>query len=244
MKKVAIICAIPQESRPILSRLHNPVKGRLHNMPVWTSQSPELQVFLAQSGIGTARAAAAARELISFAAPDLVISTGFCGALKPGLQRGDLVVAEKLFTCSTALRPFEVTLDRRFWELIGESGFQPGTFITTEKMEAKSRIAPLVDAGCRNPVLEMESSAVASVCKSCDTPFVAIRAVSDTADQDPQPICARLFNAEMKISVIQTVKALLATPQMTRQLLQLYVDAGAAGKSLGKAIEYTVGRLL
>jgi len=246
MNRIALLCAVPQERRPILRRLANPSRGKLKEIPIWSCVSSNLHITLAETGIGTARAAKAAEEIIRHIAPDIVISTGFCGAVRPGLRRGDIVLAERILAYTTSLQPATVTLDRTLLDILGSPGkiiFNSGTFITTHNMVAKSRIAPLLDNQYPNPVLEMESHAIAEVCCNRGIPFAAVRAVSDTADQDPQPVCGKIFTADMEISMIKLMKSVITAPQITRKLLRLYLDTESAGKSLAEAVEFSLERL-
>lgn len=246
MMKVALICAIPQESRPILRQLGCFSRVRLGNLFVWSGASANLQLILAESGMGMDHAAEAAQNIIKFAPPDIVISTGFCGAIRPGLRRGDVILAENILTYDTALRPTSAFCDRTLLERLSPSGattFHRGTFITTSAMVAKSQIAASLDEQIRFPVLEMESNAVAEVCNRSGIPFVAIRVVSDTAEQDPHAVCSKIFAADMKISMIKLLKAIVTAPLITRDLIRLAIDATAAGTSLAQTIEFSLGKL-
>lgn len=246
MIKVAIICAIPQESRPILRRLGFLSRVRSDELTLWSGTTADMQVTLAESGIGITRAAAAAKTIIQYAAPDIIISAGFCGAVNPGLHRGDIVFAEKIFTLTAGLQPSKATIDSDFLKLSDAAGrpdFLRGTFITTAAMVAKTWFAPLVDDRISNPVLEMESHAVAEVCQDNGIRFAGLRAVSDTAANDPQPVCSKLFDHEMKLSMVKLLLTVATSPLSVRRLFRLYVDTAAAGGSLAEAIKFSLGTL-
>lgn len=83
-----------------------------------------------------------------------MISTGFCGALDPGLKIGDIVVAGANEICS---------VDR-----------------VAETAEEKHRLRK--ETGAR--IVEMEYAAVASMAQRWGVPCKAIRVVSDTAQED------------------------------------------------------------
>lgn len=246
MKTIAIICAIPQESRPILRRLAAHRRTSLQGIPLWQSESSGQQLFLVESGMGTARATAAAESVIGQIAPDLVISAGFCGALLPGLDRGAIVLAERLLAypdlrCSAAVSIDQTLLTRL--AAPADKTLHRGTFITTPMLVAKNRVRTLLDEQLAHPVLEMESHAVGTVCARRGVPFAAIRAVSDGADQDPHLDCSKIFAADMKISIMQILKAIIVEPALGRRLLQLRQDAGVAGNSLAQAVALSLGRL-
>jgi adenosylhomocysteine nucleosidase len=88
-----------------------------------------------------------------------VISTGFCGALDPALEIGEILS----WTESSGSRPLFVTTDQ---------------VIVT----AKNKQALREKTGAR--VVDMESEAVAQKAAEWGLPFRYIRAVSDTADED------------------------------------------------------------
>ena len=54
----------------------------------------ERQVAVVLSGIGKERAVEAASRAVESFQPDLIVSAGFAGGVKPGLRSGDLVTPE------------------------------------------------------------------------------------------------------------------------------------------------------
>jgi len=88
----------------------------------------------------------------------------------------------------------------------------------------------------------MNGLAVAEGCNYRDIPAV-FRIVSDSIDRDPQPVCSKIFAADMKVSMIKILKPVITAPLRTRKLLQMHVDAEAAGNSLAEAIEFSLERL-
>jgi len=219
---------------------------QLNDIPIWNCFTSTLHVTLAETGIGMRRATQAAREIIRFTKPDIVISTGFCGALRTGLRRGDIVIAEKILAYPPALQSSSASLDRNLLDILSGAGkvnTNLGTFISTQVMMEKDRLAPLVDDQLQNPVLEMESHALAEVCAGNGIPFAAVRAVSDTAEYDPQPVCSKIFTDDMSVSLTKLLRAAVADPLIIRELLQLHSAARSAGNSLAEAIVSSLEKL-
>ncbi|MDD2856981.1 MAG: hypothetical protein PHU01_15805, partial [Desulfuromonadaceae bacterium] len=54
------------------------------------------EIYLIQSGMGFDNAARAAEITIEACKPELIISTGFCGAISDNLKTGDIVVAKTI----------------------------------------------------------------------------------------------------------------------------------------------------
>lgn len=246
MIKIALLSAIPQERRPIQRQLGNSTQGQIKDIPIWSFVSSNQKVLLAETGIGSKRAEEAAKHIIEFMSPDIVINTGFCGALTTGLRLGDIVLAESVLAYSTELHALPDAVDKTLFNLLSASVnqvFYPATFISTTGIESKWRIAALLNDKILRPVLEMESYAIAAVCHNNDIPFVSIRAVSDTADQDPQPVCSKIFGSDLKISIIKLLKALITSPLISRDLVQLSANTEVAGKYLAIAIKRTLETL-
>ena len=59
-----------------------------------------------------------------------------------------------------------------------------GTFITTGEVVDKTMVRPLLAIAARNPVVEMETAAVARVAHELKVPVAALRAISDGADEN------------------------------------------------------------
>jgi adenosylhomocysteine nucleosidase len=141
---------------------------------------------------------------------DGMISTGFCGALDPALRVGDIVVGR------SGSRPAGaeiLCLDRV-------------ASTAAEKRELREKTGAAA--------VEMESAAVAGKATEWGVPFYAIRAVSDTADDD-MPIDFNLYrDAEGRFSRRKIALAALSRP-FTRvpALLRLDRNLKIAAQSLG-----------
>ena len=114
---------------------------------------------------------AAAREKI-----DVLLSTGFCGALDPALNAGDIFVATRVEAVERALQ-FEALLP-----LVGRA-FASGPLLSMDRV-----LCSASEKRCWRErglsAVEMESASVAAFAAEARLPFYCIRAVSDTAGED------------------------------------------------------------
>jgi 4-hydroxy-3-methylbut-2-enyl diphosphate reductase len=129
-------------------------------------------------GMGLARAGASARRLSTLATPPAaVVVAGLGGALAPGLEPGDVVVAERLIDA----QGYEVArLASATW-LVGElrrrgQRARPGTVVSTDHIVTGPERATLCALGA--DVVDMESTALAQV--DWGAPLAVLRAVSDS----------------------------------------------------------------
>jgi len=132
--------------------------------------------FLLANGPGVPNACAALQEVESMGRPlSLVVSAGFCGALDPALEPGDIVRATDFELEADALRPQALlsaappASQGRYWTLDHVAS------TAAEKLALGQTGAKAVD---------MEAGGLALYCGVRDIPFCAVKVVTDRADED------------------------------------------------------------
>ena len=247
MSRVCIICAIHQESSPILRSFPRAEKSLIAGIPAWEIISDSNTIHLLQSGIGLNKAAKAARISADLLRPDLVVSAGFCGALFPGLEAGDIITAEKLYRYPSGIITQDTTFDLSQPEPLiftGHSGIRPGIFISAEDIVDKFLlISHIKHLATPSTVLEMESWSISELCRERGINFAAIRAVSDPAENDPAELFRNICDNDFNISLIKLSLLLLRKPLMATSLFQLAKNAKIAGRCLAEAVHSTLGQI-
>lgn len=121
------------------------------------------------AGTGRERAYTAAKAFIEKFSPRVMISVGFAGACVPELQPGAVVVPSRLVEAASGS--------------VLPCAFGRGTVVTLNevggkaaKQEALARFGALA--------VEMEAAGVATAAAECGREFVAIKAISDGAEED------------------------------------------------------------
>jgi len=147
---------------------------------VWySSRIDDLTLDVHLTGVGWRGAKAVFSTLLK-AKPDLCISSGLAGGLRPELKSGEVVVAREALLVNGGKkfrsRPLLV-------ELAEEAGATPvNLFLTNSQMicrvQSKQSMAELGD------VVEMESFHVLTKARELQVPALAIRAISDTAEEE------------------------------------------------------------
>ncbi len=238
MSHICIICAIGQEIRPIANRFQSKRVWLIADLPTWRFEAFGHQVTLIQSGIGVsnaAKASAAAAEL----KPEIIISAGFCGALSTEVAVGEVFLADKLYYYSSGSITAGCIPDQRLTAHIG-TALKRCTLITTDVIIEKARINCLSPDPAAINMLDMESAAVAAVCRAKDMKFIAIRSVSDRADQDPVKLFQQICDDEFNVRIALVALSLIQRPSLLLHYLQLYRNTAIAGKTLSKGVAYTL----
>ncbi len=140
--------------------------------------------LLALSGTGPLKAGQAAALLIANGA-DALVSWGCAAALSPDLVAGDLLLPAQLVGIDGRRYAVDASWRQRLQSQLGEK--RP---IHCDSLLESDRI--LTNAGDKKALastadaiaLDMESVAIARIAGERRVPFVALRAVADTADMD------------------------------------------------------------
>jgi adenosylhomocysteine nucleosidase len=200
------------------------------------------RVLVACSGPGKARAAKVTEALIAGHRPLWVISAGFAGGLDPKLRRGDLLIVEQVVDASGQQIDVDIGLDHA---ALGESsGVHAGRLLTVDRVvrrpEEKRQLAERFQAAA----VDMESFAVAEVCRRHDVHFLGVRAVTDTVD-DPLPAdVERLLHQRSGAARLgAALSTLLNRPGSAKDMWQLHQRAVVASDRLAKFIAGLVEQL-
>lgn len=250
---IGLIAAMPEECAPVLRLVRPYRKAGIGRFPGWRFTVGCHEIRLIRSGMGVSHAAEATAALIAAHRPALLVSFGFGGAVNQGLATGDVVLATKLFRCEagtfTRLPDPDRELTEQAREALANHGgpltFKPhrGEFITTDRIENKRELSALLGPNRENPLLEMETAAVAQVAATAQIPLIAVRAVSDSAAEELDFTFAEFTGGAMNVSIPRVLMTLARKPRILPQLLRLSTNSRMAGKNLAAGIVSLLGAL-
>lgn len=204
--KIAILGAMEEEVAPLLKFFADANCQMLEtphaNNTFYSTTYNGIDLVIAYSKIGKVHAAISATVLIDTFKCTHLLFSGVAGAINPDLKIGDVIIATDLCQHDIDITAFGY-----------EPGFIPGskTFMKTcpTLLSVAERIAEThslkVIKGCiatgdqfihsqdkkdylleqfKADAIEMEGSAVATVCDAFSIPLFLLRSISDTADMD------------------------------------------------------------
>lgn len=244
VKHIGIIVAMPEERVALVKRLQQVKRRLVGGIPCYRGMLADRRVTVVEGGMGTAAAALAARQLINADRPNLLLSAGFCGAVRPGAQVADLVLCKRLFTdnengLNEVTLPGSELITARLSAELQHRGLRTwqGSFITTGRIVTKSACAGTLPDNLPTPVLEMESAAVAQAATAAGIPFLGLRAISDDAAEELGFSLDELTDEQLRISIPRVLFTCLKKPRIIPQLARLAANSGRAGKNLGLALQ-------
>jgi adenosylhomocysteine nucleosidase len=179
------------------------------------------QVVMVANGPGPKLAGAAVDVVKEHQNVDALISTGFCGALRPSLRACDIFVATEVVGVVEALAP------------ASRKNFKSGKLLSMDSVvstaEEKARLG---EAGA--DAVEMEAAAVGERAKRYNIPFYAVRVVTDTSDEDFPLDFNRMRRDDGRFSRARILGAALRRPGLVfPELMKLNKRTKRAAQALG-----------
>lgn len=234
MKRIGIITALLREASclPVVS----PTPAQIHDIDNLTA------LFIC--GMGAKRAALAAEKMVAQGC-DGLISWGTCGGLATGLQPGDLIIPDKIVSAADHYHTDQAwrkaVIDRIFNHCPGK--IHLGAITDSQEVIAdqtrKRSLRNLSEAHA----VDMESAAIAAVAAQREIPFIAVRAVSDSATMPVPEMIAQFTDPFGRVRGAALLTALLRNSRQIPTLIKLGLGFKAASATL-KWIGHRYGEIL
>lgn len=194
--KIGVVIADDMEFLPLVESVadYNPVKGEINGYETIAFSMNGKEITAIKCRIGKVNAAAATAMLIERMKPDCIMNIGLSGGVK-GVNRGTVFAGTSFTECDFDLRALGRPLgvkpgqeyvyeaDKNLLDAIpAEMGIRllkcgTGDYFLTKDSQ-KEEYHNLFGIN----TFDMETGAIASVCKSCDTPLLSIRKISDDSE--------------------------------------------------------------
>lgn len=208
MSRLGIVGAMHDELRALLEAMPDETPVRRAGREFWVGHLDGQEVVVVLSRIGKVAAATTATVLLCEFGVSRIVFTGTAGGLAPGVNVGDVVVADALLQHDLDVSPlfprYEVPLygrDRFATDagmsqaladaaqaMLAEAGagqarvhrglIVSGDRFVSQRAENDALCARLPEA----LAVEMEGAALAQVCHDFGVPYAVVRTVSDRAD--------------------------------------------------------------
>ena len=193
-------------------------------------------------GMGRVAAGRAAGLLLDGHRPRWIVSAGFAGALDPALKRNDAVL------------PFEVIDPDGLRYSVGVSvpaeepgatgrGLKSGRLLTVDAIVRTAAEKAELRARHGADLVDMETSAVVSLCSARGVRFLSVRVISDEATVDLPREIATLMTRSGGYRVGAALRAIWNRPSSLKDFLALHEHAHEAADRLAEVTLGAVARL-
>jgi adenosylhomocysteine nucleosidase len=221
---LGIIVSLPRELKSLTR----------HTIPVGGSKAITDNILVALSGMGAERAYTAGSLLIAQGATAL-LGWGCAAALDDRVTAGCLILPERIIGATGEIHPVSAEWHHRLYKLLEprhpvrrDALVESDTIVTTsaeKRMLAKRTQAAATD---------MESAAEARLAMERGLPFVALRAIVDTASSDIPENVLEALDPQGNINLWKLLTGAYLRPADWIKIIQLGIQFNAAQKSLKK----------
>jgi len=220
--KIGISVALPQELQTLTKK--KILKG--------SCLAVNEHLFIVLSGIGEKAAIAGGLALFEKGV-DALISWGSAAALHPKLRPGNFIIPEKILTGGGEVFSADGNFRNRLLQLLGPETkafskplYGSASLLTTsiQKKELFQKTGAIA--------ADMESAGLARIAAENSLPFVALRAISDTAEMHLPSAISKSFNPQGDLSLFKLAIQLIFHPTELRAAFQLANGFKEAEKSL------------
>ena len=186
MTRLAIFAAMSWECRPIVERLGAAQRTAIGSASVWRAVRDHNELWVVKTGIGSERAASAARRVLGQGQFDLVVSTGCAGALSPDLDVGDLVIASRIVAPDGTHIETDIDAGARAHDIASGAGLRValGPVVCNPTVLPTAAAKRAVGATHGAIAVDMESTPIAACAAAQGVPFLSARAILDRVDTD------------------------------------------------------------
>jgi len=219
MTRVAIVAAMAGELKPLVRGWTHERRG---NVELWRWKFDEGEWLAACGGAGVDAATRAFAEIEKDRAPDLVISVGWAGALKPALENGRGYWVSGVIDARTGER-FRVAV----WS--GERWLVTSPIVANEA--EKQRLASAYQAD----LVDMEAAAIARLAQMRGIPFYCFKGVSD-GFSDKLPDFNRFIRPDGQFNMARMVLFSILRPWYWPSLVRMGENSKKASLSIREAL--------
>ncbi len=239
---IIITAALPMEIAGI-RRLGNFTRAALPNVQEYYRgdvRGKDAALFV--SGMGETRAYGTAKAACEALQPSAYISVGLSAALKERLRPGDIVVGESVVPpeVSDAYNADAGLLSAAREALKDTVLFAPVT--ASRRVAWRSTDKRLIAANCPAAALDMETLGAARACSEAGVPFLAVRAISDSLDED-LPVDFNRYTKDGGMDWPRFLYHIVIHPGVIPPLMRLGRQSRLAAKNLSTAVDKVLARL-
>ena len=246
---IAILVAVKQELKPILRLADARHIIRQEHLDFYEGTLAGQPVALLALGVGKECARIAAEMTIKCYRPDLIISTGFGGALQDHVNVGDIAIGAEVLELTSddgqdvrwrSIPPAHQP--PTFSATINGFRLHTGKILTTDDLIVKAERKKRIGLATGALTVDMETSAVAAVAAAHHTDFLAVRCITDNSRAN----LPREFNDFFVLGQLQTsrvVTSIVRRPKLVLDLARLGYRANRAGHLLARFLTQAITHL-
>ena len=239
---IGVVFALGIEAGGLEDLMRDVVTMRSPGIAVRLGRLGQRRVAIAQSGPGCEAAALATAALLSAHQPTWVFSAGFAGGLDPHLRKHDILMANQVTYHDGRLFSLDLKVDSA--ALAAAPGVHLGALLTTDHIVRHCQEKRELGEKHHAMGVDMETFAVAEICRREKVPLLAVRIISATDDDElPKDLDRLMRQATVVRKAGAVVGAVMNRPGSVKDMLKLKEDALVASDKLARFLDSMVRQL-
>lgn len=203
MKRVGIIFAMDEELKELKVYLKDTNQYTIFDLTFYEGIINGIKCFLVESGVGKVNSARTTQILIDNFKVDYIFNIGVAGGISTNLNVGDIVIGEKLVQHDFDITAFNhekgyipkvgvflesdsylVKLAQDSFQKEDETTIVTGTIASGDIFCTEAKMTEKINKKFNALCVEMEGASIAQVCYLSHIPFLIIRSISDTPNNN------------------------------------------------------------
>lgn len=200
------------------------------------------RVVVVETGIGVEAARRGADDAIDYLQPQWVVSAGFAGALDDSLKRGHFLMANSVVNEAGEELSIGLRMDES--AIRSTPGLHVGRLLTLDRLVREERQRRELASRHGAVACDMETMAVAQVCRERRVRFMSVRVISDPVDHKLNRETELLLDQNSLAGKLGVVAAtLLQRPSAVKDLWNMREEAIALSDRLARFLGGVVDQL-
>jgi len=225
-KVIAVTFALPAESSDFLRRLSNQSRTDRNGIRIIRGNIDEREIQVLHTGVGEKICRERLGKFLEGQQFDLLISTGFAGALSDQLQIGDLLLAKNFSTVDLNEKRSFSTLPIHIADLLTTSAL-------IDSSEERNNVARASGA----VAVDMETEFIARACAAHGVPLLSLRVITDTPRKPfPAPPNVLFDIQQQRTDALRFARFFVAHPRRIAALIQFAKGIARARTTLADAL--------
>lgn len=229
---IGVVCALSREMAYFFDECEKTRKYTGGEFAFRGGRFGEIRIACVESGMGFARARRATHALIDAHTPKWILSAGYSGALRDDMHVGNIVIANAIADTHGNEIPIDISMPAD-----PKHGLHVGRFVTTDEMVLLAADKKSLGKKYEAIAVDMESLAVAQVCRDTGTRFMAVRVISDDASTDLPKEILSVVGDTGSFRVGATMGAIWKRFGSIKDMWRLREQTGTASQRLAKFLQ-------
>src|SRR5882724_2195263 len=224
---IGVTFALPAESSAFLSKIRNKSRVDRNGIRIIRGNINDREIEVLHTGVGEKVCREHVGKFLQDQQFELLISTGFAGALNDQLELGDLLLARNFSTIELSARRSALSnLPIRLADLLTVSAL-------IDSSDERNKIARTSGAAA----VDMETEFIARACAEHAVPLLSLRVITDTpCESFPAPPKLLFDIGQQRTHMLKLARYFLVHPNRVPRLAQFARRIAHARKTLANAL--------